>query len=65
MGKSLFKSKTFWVNLLVVVIATLTALSDVSLTPEYIAFFGILIGSGNIILRTITKEPIKGTNETS
>ena len=61
MGKSLFKSKTFWVNFLIVSIAAITALSDVTLNPEHIALFGILIGSGNIILRVLTKEPIKGT----
>ena len=59
MGKSLFKSKTFWVNVLIAGIAALTALNDVEFSPETIAFFGMTIGFANIILRTLTKEPIK------
>ncbi len=59
MGKSLFKSKTFWVNLLIAGLAALTALNDIDFSTETVAFFGMAIGLGNIVLRTITKEPIK------
>lgn len=62
MGKSLLQSKTFWVNFLVAVIAICTGLSDLSLiseNPQAVALIGTLIGAGNIVLRTVTKEPIK------
>ncbi len=69
MGKSLFKSKTFWVNLIVTIVAILTSLTNFSLiqeNPESVALIVTFIGFGNIVLRCITKEPIKGiTDETS
>ncbi len=69
MGKSLIKSKTFWVNLIVITIALFTAIADLSLiqeNPDSVAVVVMLIGLGNIVLRYVTKEPIKGTvDETS
>ncbi len=62
MGKSLFKSKTFWVNLVVTVTAILTAFSNFSLIQEYpeiVVEIVALIGFGNIVLRILTKEPIR------
>lgn len=62
MTKPLIKSKTFWVNTLVVAAAVITAVVDcsvISSNPEYVAFFGAALGFVNIILRTITKDAIE------
>ena len=62
MGKPLFKSKTFWVNLVVTLVAIGTSLTDFSLiqeNPQVVALIGAFIGGANIVLRVITTEPIK------
>ncbi len=53
MKKSILKSKTFWVNLLSIIISTSGA---VPIDPETAA---VVVGCANIALRTITKDPIK------
>lgn len=50
--KSIFKSKTFWVNLL----SMATAVSGVvPLDPDTSA---VIVGCANIALRTITSDPV-------
>ena len=71
-SKSIFKSKTFWVNVIAGVIATATLIS-----PEYLAQLGIaedkqvavLTSVGtvtailNVILRAITSAPVTITQK--
>jgi len=63
MGKSLLKSKVFWVNLITAIVAICTYLINSDLfvnNPSVVAIGGTVIGVLNIILRLITKEPITG-----
>ncbi len=63
MGKRLLQSKTVWFNLLtgaVSVITYLTASELFTNQPEVVAIGGTIVAVMNIILRLITKEPIKG-----
>jgi hypothetical protein len=62
MGKSLLKSKTFWVNSLTAVVAAVTAVTNLDFiqdNPQVVAIGGMFLGFVNIALRVITKEPIK------
>ena len=62
MSKSLTRSKTFWVNMLVLTAAAVTAMSDTSVitdNPMLVTVFGAVIGIVNIALRMVTKVPIK------
>ena len=62
MGKGLFQSKTFWVNLLMSVVSLGVYVQDTALVadnPQIVAGIGAAIGVINIILRLLTKEPIK------
>lgn len=66
MGKGLFQSKTFWVNGLTALVALGTYVMDSQLFvqhPEVVAVAGVVIGSLNIVLRFITKEPITGVRK--
>ena len=59
--KSLFASKTFWVNSLLAVVSIGTYIADSALladSPEAIAFIGTGIGLVNVILRLMTNEPV-------
>ena len=59
--KSIFASKTFWVNALTSVISMGTYLVDSSIftdNPEFVAIAGTIIGALNVALRLITKEPV-------
>lgn len=59
--KSIFASKTFWVNALTSVITMGTYLVDSSFfvnNPEFVAIAGTVIGALNVALRLITKEPV-------
>lgn len=63
MGKKLLRSKTFWINALtgVVSIGTYLVNTDfIASNPEIVAIFGVILAVVNIILRLVTKEPIKG-----
>lgn len=52
--KSIFKSKTFWANL--------AGLAVVFTSPEVVAMHpgavGTVLTVGNILLRTVTKQPV-------
>ncbi len=60
--KPLFNSKTFWVNMVVIIVAALTGI----LNSEAIAAYPVIasaitgaIGVINILLRLVTKVPVK------
>ena len=57
--KSLFKSRTFWFNLGVAVVAMLSADNVVKIIPpRYAQFASALVAAINIILRLYTSEPV-------
>ncbi len=61
-GKSITKSRTFWVNALVVIVAGLAAMVDTSIiqdNPQFVAYGAMILGVFNVFLRMITKEPIQ------
>lgn len=63
MSKGLFRSKTFWFNALTATVSVLTYLQNsefLASNPEVVAILGTIVGVGNVILRLVTKEPIKG-----
>lgn len=62
MPKSLWQSKTFWVNALSAAAATLTALAGSELIATYpraASVVGAVLAAVNIGLRIITDQPIK------
>lgn len=62
MGKSALSSKTIWANLAVIAVGVLGYLQGHELiveNPTVVAILGVCIGVGNVLLRVITKEPIK------
>lgn len=62
MSKPITKSKTFWVNALVVVAAGLASMIDTSIiqeNPQLIAYGAMILGIVNVFLRMITKESIR------
>ena len=59
--KSIFASKTFWVNSIVTVTSLATYIADSALLanhPETVALIGTGIGMLNVILRLMTKEAV-------
>lgn len=61
MGKKLTNSKTFWVNMMVLVAAAVTAMSGTTVVADYpmlITVFAAVSGIVNIALRMVTKVPI-------
>lgn len=61
MNKSIWQSKTFWVNLLSTVAAVGVALQGSDLVAQYpqvVAVVGAVMGVVNIGLRLITDKPI-------
>jgi len=70
MDKSLFASKTFWLNAVAVVVSLAGVFGfDLDLSPERQAeIAGIivsLVGVANVVLRTFTGKPITGTAQAS
>jgi hypothetical protein len=62
MGKKITSSKTFWVNMLVLVAAAVTGMYDTSVVadnPMLVTVFGAVIGIVNIALRMVTKVPVR------
>ena len=60
--KSIFASKTFWVNALTSVITMGTYFVDSSFfanNPEFVAIAGTVIGALNVALRLITKSQFR------
>lgn len=60
-GKSFLKSKTFWFNVvaLVVIIVTAFGFQDFQPSPEVEQIALVVITIINLILRFLTKEPVK------
>ena len=59
LGKGLLWSKTFRVNLLVGVIAALSAVGGIPFLPvTVVPWIGVALAIANILLRAVTKEPI-------
>ena len=60
-GKKFWKSKTFWFNVLALVVAVATAFGFGEFEPDprisQIATFVVLVI--NLILRLVTKEPVR------
>lgn len=59
--KPIYRSKTFWVNALLVAGAALAGVNDASIIqdPQAVTLLGMAVGFVNIILRYITKDPVK------
>ena len=60
-GKSIWKSKTFWVNALAIIVSIAGVFGlDLNLgAEEQTAIITTIMGVVNIVLRFTTKEPIK------
>ncbi len=60
-GKSMFRSKTFWINAITAVAGVLTTLGGSELiqdNPQVAGIAATVIGVVNVILRLVTKEPV-------
>mgnify|MGYP001571360154 CR=1 FL=1 len=59
-GKSLAQSKTFWFNLLAVLVAVATWFGFGSFEPDpkVLEALGVLAGLVNVVLRLVTDKPI-------
>lgn len=60
MKKSLFKSKTFWFNTLSLVVAAASGQLGFDLPANVAA---PIVAVGNLLLRVVTKEPVKVISE--
>ena len=57
--KSIFKSKTFWVNAAVIIVGVASMLTDpVQYGPEVAKWAAVVLAVVNIVLRTITTGPV-------
>lgn len=64
-GKHWTKSKTMWFNIVVTTLGVATSIlpyAEPFLTPQIFGVLTAVIGAGNMILRSITKEAITGNN---
>lgn len=55
-SKSIFTSKTFWTNVIAVVAMVLQGLTGKEIIP--VEYQATLLAVINIILRTVTKQPV-------
>ena len=53
--KSIFRSKTFWFNIINIAIRIIADKSNLSIDPET---QGLIVAGGNLILRTMTNSPV-------
>jgi hypothetical protein len=62
MGKNPAKSKTLWVNVIMIVAGALGGIAGTEViqqNPQIAGYFVSIMGVVNVILRLMTKEPIK------
>jgi hypothetical protein len=62
MGKNAAKSKTLWVNVIMIVAGALGGIAGTEViqqNPQIAGYFVSIMGVVNVILRLMTKEPIK------
>lgn len=60
--KNIFNSKTFWFNTITILIGVIQVVNkSYPIPPEIL---GLIMGFGNLILRTLTGEPVKFGNKT-
>jgi hypothetical protein len=60
--KSIFQSKTFWINAITAVAGILTTIGGSDLiqqNPQAAGVMAIVIGVANVLLRLVTKQPVK------
>ena len=59
--KSIFLSKTFWVNAIVLLIGLLTQLGDQTwISPEILAIItSVVLPMVNVVLRWLTTQPVR------
>lgn len=60
-SKSIFLSKTFWFNVVSLVLAVLTSILDQNLIaehPQVVKIFMVIISMGNVFLRYLTDTPV-------
>ena len=55
MGKMIFTSKTIWVNIIALALASIQIKTGLVMPGE---LQGVLLALANVILRMITKEPV-------
>jgi uncharacterized membrane protein len=59
--KSIFRSKTFWLNAAMIVVYCLTGLLDIDAVkqnPNAVLIIGMGVNFLNIIIRTFTERPV-------
>jgi len=61
MGKDFWKSKTFWFNVLALVVAVAMAFGfgEFEPDPKLYEYASIVVMVVNLVLRFVTKEPIR------
>lgn len=61
-AKSVWKSKTFWVNMLVLAAGVVGYVGGHDVIQDYptvVAISGAVVGAINIVLRLVTTQPVK------
>lgn len=56
-SKSIFSSKTFWVNLLTGIV-TAGGYATGNIPPSWAPYIAAAVGTANILLRAITTQPV-------